>query len=228
MDCCSRHCESLEDIFDPKWAEGDLRAYTKNGPAKATQVLLDAIRAHAPVRDRSLIDIGGGIGAIPLELYKNGLARSTCVDASAAYLHTAREEAAKRGFTAQGTYQHGNFVERAPDIAPADIVTLDRVICCYPDMPSLVRLSAERATRVYGLVSPRDRWWMRIGAGGMNLWERISRSAYRFFVHPDAAVHALLAERGMSHRFHKNVGIWQVNLWAASASPLTQTQQTPH
>ena len=43
------------------------------------------------------------------------------------------------------------------EIEAADVVTLDRVICCYPDMEALVGRSAERALRLYGLVHPRDR-----------------------------------------------------------------------
>ena len=215
MNCCtSSQCQALDEIFDTKYAESDLKAYRKNGPAKTTRTLLQAVQAQGGVRGRSLIDIGGGIGAIQLELLKAGLAQSTAVDASAAFLATARAEAERAGFGDRTAYKHGNFVEHADGVAPADIVTLDRVICCYPDMHALVRRSAERAARVYALVSPRDSWWMHAAKHGLNAWERLQRSAFRFFVHPDAEVEAILAERGMTRRFHKTLGVWQVNVWA--------------
>jgi predicted TPR repeat methyltransferase len=214
MKCCNtRQCEALEDVFDADYAEDDLKAYRKKGPAKTTRTLLDGIRALGDVRGRSLIDIGGGIGAIQLELLKDGLATSTGVDASAAFLSAAKSEAEKLGFGERASYQHGNFVERAPDLAPADFVTLDRVICCYPDMHSLVRLSAERARRAYAIVSPRDTWWMRAAERGLNLWELVQRSAFRFYVHSDQHVEGILSELGFTRALYRTHGPWQVKVW---------------
>ncbi len=214
MNCCtSTQCKALDDVFDAKYAESDLKHYRKKGPAKTTRVLLQAIQTLGDVHGRSLLDIGGGIGAIQLELLKAGLAQSMAVDASAAFIAAARAEADRRGFGDRTTYQHGDFVDQADGIAPVDIVTLDRVICCYPDMHTLVQRSAECAQRMYALVSPRDTWWMHVAQYGLNLLERIQRSAYRFFVHPDADVEAILMARGMTRCFHQTVGIWQVNVW---------------
>jgi hypothetical protein len=84
------------------------------------------------------------------------------VDASAAYLATARTESERRGHGERVTYRHGDFVELAESIAPADIVTLDRVINVYPDWKRLTESSAARARRLYGLVYPRDRRLLRL------------------------------------------------------------------
>ena len=58
----------------------------------------------------------------------------------------------------------------AAAIEPADIVTLDRVVCCYPDAEALVGGSAARVRTVYGLVLPRDRFMVRIAIRLENLW----------------------------------------------------------
>lgn len=176
------------------------------------------------MRGQSLLDIGGGIGAIQLELLKDGLQHATAVDASAAFLKAAQAEAERLGFAERTAYQFGDFVDHAPDIVSADIVTLDRVICCYPDMHTLVRLSAERTARLYALVSPRDVWWMRIGQHAMNLWERVTRSAFRFFVHPDAEVAAVLTGLGLTRRFYKTMGVWQVNVWERTTTGSSTSQ----
>jgi hypothetical protein len=110
-----------------------------------------------------LLDIGGGVGVIQYELLAAGLDHDTYVEASTAYFNAARTEAQQRGYSEQVSYHRGSFVELAQEIAPADIVTLDRVICCYPDMQKLVGLSAVLARKWYGLVYPRDTWWTRIG-----------------------------------------------------------------
>jgi hypothetical protein len=54
------------------------------------------------------------------------------------------------------SFQYGDFVALAPALSAADVVTLDRVICCYDDMPALVGRSAALAERLYGVVYPRD------------------------------------------------------------------------
>jgi magnesium-protoporphyrin O-methyltransferase len=98
----------------------------------------------------------------------------------------------------------------AEDIPPADIVTLDRVICCYHDMEKLVGLSAARARKLYGLVYPRDTWWIKIGLGLQNLFFRLRRSPYRAFVHPTRAVEAVLNSQGLNRRSYRQTLVWQV------------------
>ena len=124
--------------------------------------MIDALKKQG-VSGVSLLDIGGGVGAIQHGLLAAGVQNATDVDASKAYLAAARQEANRRGIADRVDFQYGNFVEMADKIEPADVVTLDRVICCYPDMEKLVSLSVERARQLYGLVYPRDTWWIKIG-----------------------------------------------------------------
>jgi magnesium-protoporphyrin O-methyltransferase len=209
MSCC-RQCEGLENLFDDGTAKSDLEAYRREGPAKATRLLLDHLRG-AGVNGLTLLDIGGGVGAIQHELVASGVSATVDVDASRAYLAAAQSEAAQRGYAEQAQYHHGNFLDLAPQIEPADIVTLDRVICCFPDMPGMVRRSAERAKRFYGLVYPRDTWYMRTAdkVGNAFLW--LARNKFRFYVHPAAAVDRLVQAEGLRLRFHRNADFfWQV------------------
>jgi len=156
------HCQGAEKVFDTGTARGDLEEYRQHGPAKTTRLLLNAIRSAAKSSE-TLLDIGGGVGAIQHELLADAVQSAVHVDASTAYLGASQEEADKRGHRERVTYLHGNYVELAPEIAPADIVTLDRVLCCYPDMPALVAASTSHARKLYGVIYPRDTWWMRLG-----------------------------------------------------------------
>ena len=211
MDCCQ--CQGIEGLFNQRQAARDLKAYERKGPAKSTRLLLDALRG-AGVEGATLLDIGGGIGAIQLNLLDAGVSSATDVDASSAYLAAAREEATRRGLSDRVSYQHGNFVELAPTIAPADIVTLDRVICCYHDLPGLVGASAAKARRLYGLVYPRDNWLARMVAAGLGLIMRLQRNPFRFFAHRTRDVEALLHAAGLERRFHGTAGFWQVAVYA--------------
>lgn len=162
----------------------------------------------------TLLDIGGGIGVIQHELSAAGVTQVTSVDASRAYLKIAREEAEKRGYTAQARYLYGDFVALAGEIAPADIVTLDRVVCCYPDMTALMHNAAAKARRFLGLVYPRDSWWTRSGVSLLNLFPRLRGDAFRSFVHPTAAVEGVAAANGLRKTVHHVGAVWQVVVFA--------------
>jgi predicted TPR repeat methyltransferase len=207
MSCC--HCQGAETLFDAKVATRELRQYRRRGPRKTTRLLLDALKA-AGVAGRTLLDIGGGVGVIQHELLRGGVTEASGVEASTAYLAAAREEAARQGHADRLRLEHGNFVALAPTLPPADIVTLDRVICCYPDMPALVGLSVALAREAYGLVYPRDTWWVKLGLalGNLALWVR--RTPFRTYAHPTAAVDALVRGQGFAPRFARKTLVWQV------------------
>lgn len=213
MSCCNQ-CQGLENLFDQKVAKNDLEHYRKHGPSRQTNILLKALREQG-VNGLSLLDIGGGIGAIQHELFKSGIREATDVDASSAYMNAARQEAERQGNGEKVRFYHGDFVQLAPQIEPADIVTLDRVICCYPDMPALVNLSAQRARKFYAFVYPRDAWWTRpIGRlGNAFLW--LTRNKFRFFVHPAKQIDSILRENGFQKHLHRSAGlVWQVALYS--------------
>ena len=211
MDCCQ--CKGIETLFDQKEAENKLKAYRKDGPAKTTRMLIEALQAE-DIEGTTLLDIGGGVGAIQHELLRVGVESATGVDASTAYVKAAQEEAEQQGHAARISYHYGNFVDLAPQIVPADIVTLDRVICCYHDMQRLVGLSVAKAERLYGLVYPRDTWWLRVAINIANLYFRVSRNPFRTFIHPTQAVDALVRGNGFEQRFYKKSGLWQVVVYA--------------
>jgi len=213
MNCCNQ-CQGIEDLFNKAVAERDLRDYHKNGPSKQTRLLLQTLR-EAGVAGLTLLDIGSGIGAIQHELMKNGLEAAVDVDASSAYLSVAKEEAARQGYINRAQYYHGNFVDLAPQIESADLVTLDRVICCFPDMHAMVSLSAARAKKLYGLVYPRDVWWIRLGGRIGNWILALTRNKFRFFVHPAHDVDQLVRASGLEPHFQRNSGLfWQVVVYS--------------
>lgn len=214
MDPCG--CERGFEIFDRKTAEADLERYRSEGPDTSTRMLLDMIRARG-VRGASVLDVGSGIGVIDHELMRDGAGHAVLVDASAPSLAAARNEARRRGHLDRIDFVDGDFVARASSVEPADIVTLDRVICCYPDVDALVRLSAARARALYGLVLPRDRAVLRVGVRLLNVWFRLRGFRYRAHAHPNARVDALAAEAGLTPAAEAGTFFWRVVLYARSA-----------
>ena len=212
MDCCAH---GYDDQFDDAQAAKDLKRFRKQGPDATTVALVNLLRAR-DVKDATLLDIGGGVGAIHHELLDSGARSAVHADASAPYIGAARDEVSRRGHAGRVEFVYGDFVSLAESIAPADVVTLDRVICCYPDMESLVRASAAHAKRLYGVVFPRDRWFVRVCCSGINLWERMRRSAFRAYLHSPEAIDAAVRRAGLERRSVADTFVWRVAVYSRS------------
>ena len=218
MDCCkSSQCTGIEETFDAELAAEELEDYRSKGPNKETHAMLTGIRAQG-VDGARLLDIGGGVGVIQHELARYGAASIVNVDASPAYSTVARQEAEGLGYAARAEYRVGNFVDIAPELAPADVVTLDRVICCYDDMPGLVSAAVAKARRVLGVVYPVDRWFIRFGMFVANGFQALMRRPFRIFAHRNAAVEAIIAAGGFERKFYRRELFWQVAVYAKTAN----------
>jgi Methyltransferase domain len=203
-------CNAIEDIFNQNTAERELRKYRKKGPDRTSRMLIDALIGLG-VRDTALIDIGGGVGALQIALLQAGVSRATSVDASRGYLKISQDEAERLGLRDRIRYFHGDFVTLASKVEPAEIVTLVRAICCYPDAEGLVRSSSEKAERYYGLVYPRDTWWLKAIFRVANPIYRIfRRTKFQIFIHPTELVDRIVRSRGFTRTTYRNSGIWQV------------------
>ena len=207
MSCAQ--CRGIEDMFGDRMARRQLRQYRRKGPGRATRRLLDAI-ADASVVGGTFIDIGGGVGAIQHELIARGASTGTSADASPAYLAAARSEAEARGYADRMLYVEGDFVREANKVGEADIVTLDRVVCCYPDMPALLGAAADRARRTLGLIFPRGTRLMRCGVAVVNFLQRLRRHPFRVYVHDPAEIEAVLARHGLSRSYLRDGIVWRV------------------
>jgi magnesium-protoporphyrin O-methyltransferase len=153
-------CCAAEGQFDHKVAERDLRRYRKRGADATTRLMLAELRRW-PLQGKQLLDIGGGIGAVSAELADSGIACATLVEASPAYLEAARVELGSRYASRPTQYLLGDFAVIAGTLADADVVTLDRVVCCYPDAEALLQGAAARTRQLLAFTYPRDRWYVR-------------------------------------------------------------------
>jgi len=216
MTCCG--ASACESQFDRKRAARELKSYRAHGPANATTRAMIHLLRRAGVERSTLLDIGGGVGAIQYDLLEAGAREATAVDASTAYQEAAREEAERRGVSARIQFLLGDFVTLAPQVPAADIVTLDRVVCCYPDMEPLVRLSAERCRKFYGLSYPRYRWPVRAVVRIENAFRRLFRNPFRSFVHSPAVMDRLLTGLGFTLQSKVRTFAWEIVVYARDES----------
>jgi magnesium-protoporphyrin O-methyltransferase len=205
-DCCAA---TLDAQFDAHRAGQQLREFRRNGPSKETKLLSSALR-DAGIDGATLLDIGGGIGAVQAGAFRDGAVRALSVDASSGYVDAARSLAAERGYLDRVEYRVGDFVDVADSIPAADVVTLDKVICCYADMNALVSLSAERARRLYAAVYPRDNLPIRAANRIHNAFRRLTRSRFRTYIHRSSAIEGVLAAHGFRLRSMATTVIWRI------------------
>ena len=207
VSCCQ--CEGIAAQFGSKTARRELRRFHRRGPHRSTQVLIDGLRAEANA-GASLLDIGGGVGAIHHTLIDGGASDATHVDVSDDYIAAAREEAARRGHADRLRFVHGDFVQLAAGLSEADIVTLDRVICCYPDMELLVGRAADKTRRLFGAVYPRNTALMRFAVRAINVLLRARRTAFRVFVHSPARIDDVLRQHGLDRIERQRTMVWEI------------------
>lgn len=201
--CC------YDEAFDADFAASELRLYRRKGPGRASKALADAL-SRPSVAGLTVLDIGGGVGAIHHLLLERGAASATDVDASSGYLASAREEAASRGLTDRITFHHGDFVALAREIEPADLVALDRVGCCYPDIDALIGRAAEHTRRRMAVTLPPDLLIARGVIRVLNLWEWVTRSDLRIYGHSHERVRAAAIAAGLVPISSTAVGSWRL------------------
>ena len=206
-------CAGYDSQFGAEHAKKDLARYHRKGPDKTTRLLIDALQAKG-VEGASVLDVGAGIGVVHHELLAAGARAAVHVDATAANILAAEHETTRNGHRGQVTFIQGDFVALANEIPAADIVTLDRVICCYPDMQSLVGASAAKARRLYGAVYPRERWFIKVWLSFDNWFRRVRGNPFRSYVHPVAAIDAAVGRQGLRRATLHETFVWRVAVYS--------------
>jgi SAM-dependent methyltransferase len=217
MTCCPVYQDAADQQFTEKIADRDLATYRRKGAGLTTRLLCDALVA-AGAANGSLLDIGTGIGALTFELLDRGISTAIAVDASAAYVKAASEEAARRNRSGVIQFVNDDFLTAAGDIPSATSVAIDRVICCYPQWEPLLSEALRHTVRYFAISYPRNVWYVRAGNDFVNVGRRIRGQRFRTFVHPPAQMADLIRRAGFAPAFSRNTRMWRVESYSRSPS----------
>jgi SAM-dependent methyltransferase len=198
--------------FNAKKVAKQLRGYRRGHVAPMTRLLRDGV-VKARLNAGTVLDVGAGIGALTFELLDRGFQSAVAVEASSAYLTAATEEAIRRNRSQTVSFLHGDFVDVANEVPVADVVTLDRVVCCYPDYRSLLDEAARRASRGLALSYPRDRWFVRLGVRLENALRQLRSSAFRTFVHPVDDMERAIGDAGFERVSQSQTAAWSADIY---------------
>ena len=212
---CSPLCKSTAKHFGAAWARRELASYHRKGPGKTTRRLLKGLEA-AGARPATILDIGSGIGTLSIELLRRGAGSATCVDMSSESQAIGAEEARRQGLADRIEWHTGDFVGIAGTLPPAEVVTLDRVVCCYPSYQELLGEAAAHSRQFVAMSYPRDWWVVRVALWVENAWLRLRGETFRAFVHSIPAMASLLEQAGFRRVHHESTVMWEAAVFARS------------
>jgi len=206
MSCCCPHSRSAGRYFS-RFARRYRRRLQKKGFEPTQRSLLEGIE-RAGFQNATLLEIGSGVGALHQHLLKQGAASAVGVDLAPKMIEEAKALARENGLADRARYRLGAFVEEAETFDAADIVILDKVICCYPDAKRIVEASAAKARRAYAFTIPRNRWFTRLSVGLLALVFRLFRSDFRPYVHDPQQIDAWLTAAGFTKQYENQTLVW--------------------
>jgi hypothetical protein len=218
VSCCTS--AGYRTIFGRKVVERDARRYRRKGLTGSAGWILQVLHDDG-VADRSVLEVGGGIGGLQIELLEAGASHATNVEIIDTYEATARSLIAEHGLEARVERHIADYAQH-PDHAPAaDIVIMHRVICCYPDPDTLTAAACAQARDRVAITIPRDTPWVRLGFWGMNAWLRLRRIAFRGYVHPHPQILEVANSHGFHATHHQRGALWEslILQHTSSASP---------
>jgi hypothetical protein len=205
--CCDpRGCDQF---FGDGFARKMARAYRKRGLDRTSRRMVAFLDAQG-LAGSTVMEIGGGIGEIQIELLKHGAARTVNLELVPVYDGEARRLLAEQGLEGRAERRLHDIAVDPDGVEPADVVVLHRVVCCYPDYERLLGAAADHAQRLLVFSHPPRNLVSRAVFAAQNLMFRLRRSEFRTFAHPPTAMLEVLKARGLQPRYSHRGLVWQV------------------
>jgi SAM-dependent methyltransferase len=211
-DCCAPFECAANQQFNRSKASAELKRYRDKGPRPTTRLLEQGLVEAAAVNG-TLLDIGSGFGPLTFALLNRGMAHATAVDASSAYIEAGQQEAERSGRTNEVRFVHADFVSLASELPTATVVTLDRVVCCYPSHEPLLDAALRHAEHCLALSYPRDEWYVRLAIRLENARRRVTGNSFRTFVHPAAGIERIIRAAGFALNSRRETWMWSTDVY---------------
>ena len=203
-------------MFTERVARNDLARFRKKGlddlerrmVTSATSIGLDGAR---------VLEIGGGIGKLQVELLERGAAVGEVAELVGVYEPFAQELARERGLADRTSFVVADVLEHPDAIEAGDVVLLNRVVCCSESGVELTSTAARLTRRVLVLSYPRAVSWVRLGGRAVNLVQRMLRRSFRAYVHSSAELQAAAESEGLRRTETGRSSLWEFATFVAGA-----------
>lgn len=205
--CCARHGQ--EELFGQRSAAHDARKYRRKGADPMARSLARRAGARG-VDGATVLEIGGGIGQVLLELLRAGAASGEVVELLPDYEPHVHELARQAGVADRVSFRTADLVADPASGHPADLVVLNKVVCCTPDGVELAGIAASLACRTLVLSHPRDAWWVRSGLAAVNLVFRLRRRRFRVYLHAPSALRSAVEAHGLARASQRDGPLFRI------------------
>ncbi len=211
--CCTNPTasESTGKFFS-KRSRSYARSFRKGKLEKIQRYLIDEIKKES-LKGKTILDIGCGVGKLHLTLLQNGAESAVGVDMSEEMLSRARSFALKFGVESKVSYRQGDFMAIASTVSSAEIILLDKVICCYEDLNGLITASADKTKTLYALTFPANNLLTKFLFKAEIAIAKLVRAGFRPYWHDWSIVSQLLAQRGFVLVSSTSQIMWQAALF---------------
>ena len=199
--CCAP--PGYETVFGERQARKDARRYRRRGLGKAARRLVQLARS-----DGTVLEVGGGVGAIQIELLEAGATHATNVELSSGYEDEARQLLREHGLEDRAERRIADFVAAGDTVEAADVVVMHRVVCCYPEPDRLVGAAAEHARRRVVLSFPPRNLATRFLVSAFNLWWSVRKVDFKSYVHPHDEILEPARRQGLEPVERGRIGMW--------------------
>jgi 2-polyprenyl-3-methyl-5-hydroxy-6-metoxy-1,4-benzoquinol methylase len=206
-ECCDR--DGYQATFSDRFARRMARRYGRRGLNTTQERLVGFLTAHG-IEGATILEIGGGVGEIQVELLRRGAGSVTNLEISSSYEDEARSLLERSGMAERVTRRLLDIATASDDVERADVVVLHRVVCCYPDYERLLGAAGGHARRLLVFSHPPRNAVTRLVIGWDNLLRRLRRNDFRAFVHPPEAMIAVLQAQGLTPSYRHHGLSWDV------------------
>ncbi len=205
--CCDP--AAYQATFGERFARRMARRYRKRGLDRTQQRMLGFLTERG-LDGATILEIGGGVGELQIELMRRGAASATNLEISTHYEEEARRLLDEAGLEGRATRRMLDIATAPDDVEDADVVVLHRVVCCYPDYERLLAAAGSHARQLLVFSYPPRNLVTRLALGVETLAQRLRRNDFRGYVHPPQAMVAVLRDQGLTPRFHHHSTAWDV------------------
>lgn len=205
--CCN--ARGCDEFFTARMATRAAESYRENGIDKTAQRML-AFLEDRGVEGARVLEVGGGVGELQIELLKRGAASTLNLELSPGYEDEAARLVREHGFEERAERRLHDIATDPSGVEAADVVVLHRVVCCYPDYERLLGAAAGHARRLLVFSYPPRNVVSRLLLGAENLSLQLRRREFRTFVHSPAKMVAIVEERGLGQTFAHRPLVWQI------------------
>ena len=197
-DCCDP--DGYDKVFSGRFATRMARRYRRRGLSRSARALVDFL-AERGIEGATVLEIGGGVGEVQVELLRRGAARAVNLELAAGYEAEAAQLLSSSGLGGRVERRFLDIAQSPGQVEPADVVVLHRVVCCYPDYQRLLAAAGSKAGRLLVFSHPPRNRVSRAALWFENLGRRLKGDSFRSFVHPPAEMLAALEGVGMRDTF---------------------------